>query len=275
MKRKGRQTAIMLAVATAWCVLAVGCNKENAPPAQTPSAPTQGIVYELSADGTYAKVTDYTGTETDVRIAATYENVPVVRIEDSAFYGQREMTSVVIPDSVTEIGDSAFYNCSALKNIVLPDSLETVGYSVFGGCEVVAEITLPFAGESADGTGNTHFGYLFGASSYEENVDFVPQTLRTVTVTATKSIPDWAFFECRNVTKVILPDDLESIGVSAFRMCDQLPSVFIPESVMTIGKYAFAYCYSITIYCEVESKPIDWDVSWNYDFPVVWGYAGE
>jgi len=43
--------------------------------------------------------------------------------------------------------------------------------------------------------------------------------------------------------------------------------------VTSIGYYAFAYCSSLTIYCEAESQPSDWDKEWNPDNrPVEWGY---
>ena len=41
----------------------------------------------------------------------------VTTIEDEAFWGCANLTSIVIPDSVTEIGECAFYGCYALEKI--------------------------------------------------------------------------------------------------------------------------------------------------------------
>ena len=55
--------------------------------------------------------------------------------------------------------------------------------------------------------------------------------------------------------------------------CDNLTSIIIPKSVTSMGKFVFGDCYSLTIYCEAKTKPKVWSVEWNPDKrPVVWGY---
>ena len=78
---------------------------------------TDGIIYEKSADGTYMEVIDYKGTATKVRIADTYNGLPVKTIYDYAFSSCSSLTSVTIGDSVTSIGYRAFAYCSSLKYI--------------------------------------------------------------------------------------------------------------------------------------------------------------
>ena len=74
-------------------------------------AASKGIEYLVSADGTYATVINYTASNPEVVIASEYEGVPVTTIGNNAFYNNKLITSVIIPDSVTTIEDRAFEYC--------------------------------------------------------------------------------------------------------------------------------------------------------------------
>lgn len=54
-----------------------------------------------------------------------------------------------------------------------------------------------------------------------------------------------AFYFCRSLTSVTLPNTITVIGTNAFYYCDSLTSITIPDSVTTIDKQAFCYCSSL------------------------------
>ncbi|MBP5338177.1 MAG: leucine-rich repeat domain-containing protein [Prevotella sp.] len=60
-----------------------------------------------------------------------------------------------------------------------------------------------------------------------------------------KSISNNAFFECPNVTKVIMPNSVTSIGKAAFYYCGA-DSIIISENVTSISDMAFACCQNMT-----------------------------
>ena len=68
--------------------------------------PTDGVLYDVSADGTYVEVIAYLGEYSKVKISDTYNNLPVRSIYNGAFKNTT-ITTVFIPDSVTSIGASA------------------------------------------------------------------------------------------------------------------------------------------------------------------------
>lgn len=53
------------------------------------------------------------------------------RIDDSAFYGCKNLTTINLSDSIRYIGDNAFYGCSSLKNIHWSLRLTTIGSRAF------------------------------------------------------------------------------------------------------------------------------------------------
>ena len=156
---------------------------------------------------------------TSITMVTISENIRFIM--DSAFRECSSLTSIVIPDSVTSIGSDAFYNCTSLKtvtfeagsqltsieyrafegcgsltSIVIPDSVTSIGHGAFNGCSSLESITLPFVGAELNGTSNTHFGYIFGASSYSYNSEYVPSSLKEVIITNEQKIDGNAFFDC-------------------------------------------------------------------------------
>ena len=166
------------------------------------------------------------------------------RIGSYVFYGYTGLTKITIPDGVTSIGNSAFYNCSGLTSITIPDSVTSIGSGAFSGCSGLTSIAIPFVG-SGDSS-NTHFGYIFGASSYSNNSSYVPSSLKEVTITGGTSVASYAFYNCSNLTSITIPGGLTSIGSYAFNGCNGLTSITIPDSVTSICDLAFYNCDGLT-----------------------------
>lgn len=65
-----------------------------------------------------------------------------------------------------------------------------------------------------------------------------------------KRVGNYAFYDCRSLTSITIPDNVTSINGSAFSGCISLTSITIPNSVTSIGGNAFYGCgnlMSITI----------------------------
>ena len=195
----------------------------------------------------------------------------VTSIGVQAFEGCRSLTSVTIGNNVTSIKGYAFSGCSSLTSITIPDSVTSIGGFAFFGCSDLTSITIPFVGEKADGSGETHFGYIFGAEYSTYNEDYVPDSLKEVIITGGTNIGEQAFYNCSGLTSITIPDSVTSIGESAFSGCSGLTSVIIGNGVTSIGKSAFYGCSGLTsITIPFVGEKADGSGSTSFDYIFGW-----
>ena len=60
------------------------------------------------------------------------------------------------------------------------------------------------------------------------------------------SIGDYAFYDCRSLSSIVLPDNLTSIGGKAFYNCSSLSSIVLPANLTSIGYMAFYDCSNLS-----------------------------
>ena len=70
-------------------------------------------------------------------------------------------------------------------------------------------------------------------------------------------IGDMAFYFCKNISSITLPETLSSIGDFAFCLCVNLTKIEIPKSVTSIGKAAFGQCDKLVSIVSHIEDPFD------------------
>ena len=180
----------------------------------------------------------------------------VTNIRESAFSGCNGLTSITIPNNVTDIGKSAFSGCSGLTSITIPNNVINIGESAFSSCDGLTSITIP---NSTTSIGNFVFSGCKAVSyvrvtgkgemsstisSAWENIKNTPFVV--VFESGITSIGKYAFRDCSGLTSVTIPNSVTSIGEGAFDGCSGLTSVIIPNSVTNIEKWAFSGCSGLT-----------------------------
>lgn len=63
--------------------------------------------------------------------------------EIGSFWKCVNLTSIIIPNSVTKIDKYTFSDCTNLMSIVIPNSVQEIGEGTFYGCTSLTSITIP------------------------------------------------------------------------------------------------------------------------------------
>ena len=161
-----------------------------------------------------------------------------------AFNGCTGLTSIDIPNSVTSIGDRAFDGCSGLTSIEIPNSVTSIGLYAFNGCTGLTSINIPNSVSS------------IGANAFERcssltRAEFASiESLCKISFESYSSNPLYythnLYIDGTEITKLLIPDTVESIGKYAFSRCSGLTSLELSSSVTTIGSSAFSGCNGLT-----------------------------
>ncbi len=200
---------------------------------------SQELEYELSYDETHYSVVGIGNcTDTDIVIPSMHKNLPVKSIGRWAFEDCIGLKSIKIPNSVTSIGEFAFYECTSLENIEINASIESIGLEAFSYCEnlksiVVDKNNLNYTDINGDLYSKDGKILIQYAAGKKDKVFTIPNGVI--------GIEDYAFSWCTDLTSVIIPNSVKSIGEAAFNCCG-LDTVEIPSSIQSIGSWAFNGC---------------------------------
>lgn len=213
-------------------------------------------------------ITDYTGTREHVLIPSEIGGFPVTALADKAFY-EKHVTTVVVPDSVTEIGDLCFSGDNYLLSLTLPDGLAELSYGALESCYSLMDFELP-KGLKTIGAGAlqaifylTHLTIPAGVTDIEQMNFLMMHGLEEVSVaegstsftydaengllmTADKARLLHCFFHLAPQKEIILPEGMKTIDPFAFHYDVTVEKIVLPEGAETIGLLAFGICPKLT-----------------------------
>lgn len=127
----------------------------------------------------------YNGSDKKLTLPGLIEGGYTYKIGRDVFR-YKDITSVIIPESVTAIGGFAFSSCSNLTSVVIPESVTAIGNYAFYSCSNLASVVI---GEKVS------------------------------------TIGEYAFYYCSNLTSVVIGENVSTIGSHAFYDCSKLTSV--------------------------------------------------
>lgn len=224
--------------------------------------------FDCTAENGEVTITDYTGTREHVLIPSEIGGFPVTALADKAFY-EKHVTTVVVPDSVTEIGDLCFSGDNYLVSLTLPDGLAELSYGALESCYSLMDFELP-KGLKTIGEGAlqsifylTHLTIPAGVTDIEQMNFLMMHGLEEVSVaegstsftydaengllmTADKARLLHCFFHLAPQKEIILPEGMKTIDPFAFHYDVTVEKIVLPEGAETIGLLAFGICPKLT-----------------------------
>ena len=186
------------------------------------------------------------------------------------FLGCENLTSVILPESVTTIGNNVFDYCANMMELTIPSSVVSVGNQAFSGCSNLKRFiwnpkncpptVLPIVPNNTEKVAIGNSVEVI-PSNFAKNTKIKELTIgksvniicanafykctglkRVVIPNSVTSIKQSAFYENTGLEELTLGKSLTEIGDRAFYSCSSLSSVSIPNLVTKIGMYAFFKC---------------------------------
>lgn len=198
------------------------------------------------------EITNFTKTSSassvSVVIPSKINGCSVTSIGAYAFSG-KDISSVIIPDTVVSLGNYSFYNCSKLKTVTLSKNLssEKSGGYLFYKSKNIEIVNVPE--NMADPSFVDHFNYYTNTvvqgssvtSAYKLDYKISDHQIEITSFTKTTSA---------SAVGVIIPSTINgynvtSIGKFAFYCCDGISSIVMPDTVISLGDYSFSTCSNL------------------------------
>lgn len=149
----------------------------------------------------------------------------VASIANSAFKSLPNLNAIYIPDGVERIGNNAFSGCDSILIINLPNSVTELGENAFYSCRDVKELILP------------------------KNLKVIPTGCFVATDISRLDLPEGletiqldAFAHCAYLKEVKMPSTVKHLGRGVFYNCDKLEKIELPAGLERTDEYLFYGC---------------------------------
>ena len=192
-----------------------------------------------------------------------------VSIGDYAFKGCTNMEGIKFGDKLESIGNCAFYGDKRIKVVFIPDSVTNIGTRIFDGFYNDRIYVFCEANEEQPGwnkywreeyTGKYNVGtkfyptyncevkddFIYADSDYTVLRGYIGLEKNVVIPSSVEVIGGYSFSENSYITSVELSQNLTQIGYEAFKGCTNLQKIDFPEKLNKTESFAFQNCSSLT-----------------------------
>ena len=202
-----------------------------------------GIEYVNCKD--HIEITGYSGNRAILEIPETIEELPVTKVSERAFKGNRRIGAVYLSAAIEEIDDGAFEGCTTLKDVHFPPALRKLGNRAFYGCSRLMIVIIP---DTVSKMGKECFS---GCTALETAI--LPDGIRR--------IERKAFAEDAKLETITIPGAIDCIENDAFKGCEALTTVCYKGSsnawsVTSVGN-GNDILTDVTVLCDYNKQKVD------------------
>ena len=209
-----------------------------------------GTVLTISGNGSTEYFASSSEAPWDSSITQIIIEEGVTSIQGGAFFKDLpNLESVFMPDSITFLYDGLF---SERENAVVfyCSSESKAAMYALTHSGVTAKYIRGTSGDctwSLDGTVLTVSGNGAMANYQSHYVPWGREITEVILKNGVTSIGNYAFYECKSLEKISIPESVTRIGNCAMEYCTGLQKIYIPSSVTIIAAGAFEYCESLSL----------------------------
>lgn len=208
------------------------------------------FTFTLLDDGTYS-VKLKNNAQEKIVIPNSYNGNPVTVVDFKG--GFSNLTSVIVPNSITKINTSAFSSCYNLSSVILPNGLEEIANGAFASCSSLTSIKIP---KTVTSIGWCAFDSCINLTSIviPDSVTYMgtgvfqncTNLLSAKISDQLTEIPDSTFYRCTSLASIEIPDNVTTINRDAFQGCKNLRSIVIGKNLKFVNYYAFGGCKNLS-----------------------------
>ena len=188
------------------------------------------------------------------------------KIGMGAFANCEKLGEIELPESVEVLDENAFLSCTALTRVVTQGNandalvVREIGFAAFRFAFVSSTNSYPSYGSSYPSFGSTSVVIKLegvetmnakafeGSNATEIYISNIPaDTVNGTPARELKEIVEWTFFNCKQLTTLVLPNTVETIGNYAVSACEKLTAFRMPKAITSIAGYAFSDCFELTV----------------------------
>ena len=156
-----------------------------------------------------------------------------------AFEDCTSLKSISLPNTITSIEWCAFSE-TGLESIFIPASVKSIGSAAFAGSNELLSVQVDESNPKYDSRDNCNA--IIETATNTLVCGFMSTEIPlSVTALGRLCFGNYDYGSGSNITNIVIPDNVLTIGDAAFQHCELLEDIKIGSSVKVIGHNAFRY----------------------------------